>query len=295
MRLWLLGLTVCASLGCASPSPEERGQVWCEHEDWWSTPHSLDTGEGGDLDLDLIGGDDPREAKLVAAYAAALEAGRRRNAGLLEHVAASLPRCQSDYYQERLPDAPLWNPRVWEEQQEAIEGAYGQLLSAYQGPLVQDLERAHPGVWPRLADLIRLGRRQASEVAWRALGESARRGKRIRTTFRKAERVREDMTQLLFSFDSGKVSQSTVERFLSDAGFKELIDALRRIWRLGGRDARPVARALKTWRRRALVRSEDPGESIGDLARGAERYRDRALDAALDATLAAEGARPEGK
>ena len=186
MRVWVLGLAACVSLGCASPSREERGQVWCEHEGWWSTPHSL-----GPSEL-----------------------------------------------------------------QGSIESAYSAVLSSYEAALLRDIDSHQRAIWQRLADLVRLARRQASEAAWRTLADSFLEGKRLRTGFQQAERIQEEFTQLLYSLDAGKTPESTAQRFFSDARFKELLQAVRRIWALAGRDS-------------------------------------RALDAALDATLSAEGARGE--
>lgn len=291
MRIWLLGVLVGVSAGCASPSREELGQVWCEHVGWWEPPHALEAPDPRPLDRDLVGSADPKEAARIEAYVEALEAGRERNAGLIPHVAGDLPRCQSDYYLER--ESPVWEPAAWEQAQAAIEEAFRAVLACYEEPLLLDLERNHPAIWPRLADLIRLGRRQAPEVAWRTLGDSARRGKRLQVAFGKAEQLSEDLTQLLYRFDSEKLRRGDAESFLSDSGFKELVGATRRIWRLAGRDPKKIVRALKAWRRRALIRSAERSESLADLSRGAERYRDRALDAALDATLAAEGTRED--
>ena len=293
MRVWVLGLAACVSLGCASPSREERGQVWCEHEGWWSTPHSLGPSEPEPLDLDLIGGDDPAETKLIEAYAAALEAGQERNAGLLPQVAASLPRCQGEYYLKRGQGAPAWDREAWRELQGSIESAYSAVLSSYEAALLRDIDSHQRAIWQRLADLVRLARRQASEAAWRTLADSFLEGKRLRTGFQQAERIQEEFTQLLYSLDAGKTPESTAQRFFSDARFKELLQAVRRIWALAGRDSRALTRSFKNWRRRALTREPDPVESLEALSLGAERYRDRALDAALDATLSAEGARGE--
>jgi len=289
MRIWLLGLTLGVSLGCASSEGREGEKVWCEHEHWWSAPHAVSVPEPDPLDLDLIGGYDPKETKLIEAYAAALEAGRERNEGLLEHVAVDLPACQAPYYMDRAWDAPQWDDQVWASRQAVIEKAYREVLECYEAPLLRDFSRDHPALWQRLSDLIRLAKRQAVEIAWRKLGDADR--EPLTSPFKQAERARDEFTELLYWFRSGSVSETGLKHFLEDGGFKELINATRRIWRLGGRNPRALTVALKSWRRRAQTRRAEPNESLEDLSLGAERYRDRALDAALDATLAAEGTR----
>ena len=290
MRIWLLGVTLCVSLGCASPA--ERGEVWCEHEDWWATPHALDLAQPAPLDLDLIGGADPREAKLVSAYVAALEAGAARNDGLLVHVSASLPGCNRDYYTQRSLEAPMWDSEAWSELQGATESAYRALVRAYEAPLLRDLEQGDPALWQRLLDLTRLGQRHTSEVAWRELGDSALAGERPRLGFQRAKRAQEELFQLIYLIENWG-PRRVAPIFLRDSSFKQLLSGIRRVWGLAGLDPGALTRSLKDWRRRSLTRPPEPRESLESLSLGAERYRDRALDAALDATLAAEGARGE--
>lgn len=290
MRFWVLALAASLVWGCAS-SDREEGLVWCEHEGMWSEPHPVRVASPDPLDLDLIGGADPRETARVEAYAAALAAGAERNEGLLVYVSAWLPPCQGAYYEGRSRELPTWDEESWSEEQRAIEVAYRSALAVYEPALLADLERGHPALWQRLADVFRLGRRQASEVAWRKLGDSARGGRRLRLSFSEADSLADDLTQRLCSLDSGRIRPATVEHYLSDWGFKELMRSVRRTWRLAGADPRPLTRALKRWRRRAQATDPEAPESLEALSQGAERYRDRALDAALEATLAAEESR----
>lgn len=291
MRQWAITVLLTLAAGCASVSERGEGQAWCAHERYWGPPHSLDLPEPDDLDLDLVGGLDPRDLRLVEAYAAALHSGSRRNRGLVVYVAEKLPDCQAAYYARE--EGPWWNFQAWVGHQRAIDAAYLALLEHYEAEFLQDLARGAPALWIRLGDVFRIAKRNAPEVAWRTLGRSALKGGKLKLAWREAEQAREEFDEVLWRLRSGVVGEEDLKHFLRDDGFKELLAGVRRAWRLAGRESGAVVLALKSWRRREQTLPQPKKESLAEVSRGAERYRDRALDAALDATLAAEGTRQE--